>query len=150
MKTKILNLLTLIVMMAGLSACTQNNGDISPWFGYWRMTALNLDGEPDPAYNGMITWSFQNNIVAINTYNELHDYDEGFGTWEEEGNSLILDFTHSQGQENAYMYTPPVILQIPDNRTVAFTIEKRSGREIVLSRVLDSGETMTCVLKKIY
>ena len=145
-------LMTLCAAIAGLqTGCTQNNGDITPWFGYWRMTSLTIDGEPEASYDGDITWSFQNNLVFININLPYHEYDESVGTWSSDGTTLTLDFTHAEGQGNyEFFYTPPEVLQIPDDRPADFTRESQNGGTTELRRTLDDGRVMECVLKKIY
>lgn len=133
-----------------LTSCTQNNGYISTWFGYWKMTELKVNGEDVADYNGRITWSFQNNIVCITESDVHHNYDEGFGTWESEDRALTVDFTHWQGVPNTYLYTPPRILQIPLDRKTTYEIVSQSGKEMQLSRVLDDGSRMDIYLKKAY
>lgn len=151
MKRSIKTYLIIASIWAMTAGCTQNNGDISPWFGYWRMTSLTIDGESDPEYTDMITWSFQNNIVFINTNLPNHEYDEGVGTWSADETTLTLDYTHSHGQGNyEYLYTPPAVLRIPNDRPVDFTIESLSGRNTTLSRTLDDGSVMQCKLEKAY
>lgn len=143
--------LILAVIATAFAGCTQNNGDISPWFGYWRMTSLTIDGEPAPDYDGNITWSFQSNIVFINTGLPYHEYDEGVGTWSAEGSTLTIDFTHSHGQGNyEFMYTPPAVLRLPDDRPADFTITHQTGRRTDLRRTLPDGSVMECKLEKAY
>lgn len=134
-----------------LTGCTQNNGDISPWFGYWRMTSLTIDGKPDPDYSGNITWSFQSNIVFINLNLPHHEYDDGVGTWSSDGTILTLDYTHSHDQGNyEYLYTPPAVLRLPDDHPVDFTITRQTGRRTDLRRTLADGAVMECKLEKVY
>lgn len=150
MKRKLQSAIYCTLLLIAATSCTQNNGDISPWFGYWRMTALTIDGEPDPAYDGMISWSFQNNIVSINTYDIHHTYSESYGTWSCDDKTLSIDYTHSDGQgDKAYLYTAPAIMRIPADRPVDFEIVSQSGRRTILRRTLpDTGEVMECVLTK--
>lgn len=88
---------TLIYMMAAItlliSSC-QNDGHIGPLFGTWRVDSYTRDGV-EVTMDYATTFSFQNNIVEVNRLlDNLGDYTRGTGTWSEDGNYLILDFTH--------------------------------------------------------
>ena len=41
----------LLIIMLLISGCTQNNGEIDPWFGTWRLESLTCDGEPADDYH---------------------------------------------------------------------------------------------------
>ena len=86
------------VVAALLSGCTRNNGDIGDWFGTWQMTELAVDGEPLPSYQDDIFWKFQNNVIElikVQTGLGEHGYDGRWGTWEEDGDRLLLRFDYA-------------------------------------------------------
>lgn len=84
-----------------LWSCTQNNGEIDPWFGFWRLTSLTADGEPVEDYDNNIVWSFQNNIIMIDIYGDHEEYIESWGTWtcNDEETLMTLDFSHRDDTE---------------------------------------------------
>lgn len=147
----ILTALALTLLMAG---CTQNNGDISPWFGYWRVESITLDGTPDAAYAGGMTWSFQNNIIDITTPTDPHhSYSKVWGTWaaDEAERTLTVDFTHWRDQgDEAYAYLAPAVLQINPDEPAVYSIESRKGRVTVLGRMLPDGRRQSITLNKAY
>lgn len=69
----------LLIIMLLTSGCTQNNGEIDPWFGTWRLESLTCDGEPSDDYHGQMTWSFQNDIICLVTDLGHHSYTHRHG-----------------------------------------------------------------------
>lgn len=47
--SKIICTLALLFVLTG---CIQNNGNIGPWFGQWKVERLTIDGKDDPDYAG--------------------------------------------------------------------------------------------------
>ena len=64
MKRIIIYSLLTIFSLTFLPSC-QNNGDIGPWYGMWKLTSLTIDGEEDPAYEGNVFWKFQTGVVQM-------------------------------------------------------------------------------------
>lgn len=135
-----------------LSACTQNNGDIGPLFGFWRLTELTSNGEPVEGFtSGDEVWSFQNNIIFILSLGEAHDYDERAGTWERDASTLTLDFTHWKGQgDMEYYYIPPAILGFSIERPNVMTVDLLTSSEMCLRMTTDGGDVMAYRLEKVY
>lgn len=153
MTNRISAAVTAIILLMTLAGCTQNNGDISPWFGYWRVESIALDGEPDPAYTGGMTWSFQNNIIDITTpLDNSHTVSKVWGTWRNDADeTLTVDFTHWQNQGNeAYAYMAPALLQFSADAPVTYIISSQGGGKTVLDRTLPDGKLQQITLKKAY
>jgi len=74
----------------------------------WRMTSIDIDGTPDASYNGNTYWSFQSDIVKIDT---------AYGTWstDDDDKHLTLRFDHYDDTHPAgsYLYTPPASTHLP-------------------------------------
>jgi len=140
------------VCVSCLAGCTQNNGDIGPLFGFWRLQELTADGDAVEGYTaGDEIWSFQNNIIFIQTLGEAHGYDERAGTWERSATALVLDFTHWRGQNDMeYYYMPPVILGFSTEHPNTLAVEKLNSHEMILHLTTDEGIAMGYVLKKVY
>lgn len=144
-----------VTAVASLGSCTQNNGDIGPWFGFWRMTSITIGAQPVEGYEpegpGSLQWSFQGNVVFINTLGPHNSYRESVATWSATATCLTLDYTHGAGQgDDTYLYTPPAILKISTDRPTEFTIVSLTSRDMTLRRTLDDGSVMECQLKKAY
>ena len=85
-----------------VSGC-QNDGHIGRLFGVWRVQKFTIDGiEAENTLYKSTTFGFQNNIVEVVALDE-HPGDAliQWGTWSEEGDNFILNFTHSDSS------TPP-------------------------------------------
>lgn len=145
-----IKMLAMMAFITLFSACTQNNGDISPYFGYWRLDSIEIDGENDDDYDGNIVWSFQNNIIMITENNDHHDYDTHIGTWSESDGHLMLLFTHHDDVSGAGSFIPPSILGFPDDGIVDLVIEAQTSGAMTLSQTSDSGESYTYILSKVY
>ena len=148
----------LAVFAMVMAGCTRNNGDIGDWFGIWHMTSVDADGKPVESYEGNIFWKFQNNIinlVKVETGEGEHGRDDCWGTWEESGNRLLLNFTYSDdensvesGENGATIYAPFPILHIPYGTISQLEIVNRSGGNITLKYVSPEQVTYTYTLKK--
>ena len=100
----------LAVIFAACAISCQNNGDIGRYFGTWRLESytvdgnkveeVTIDGNTVPTTN--VTFSFQNNIVNVVTIiDDYESYYSRFGTWEDEGSTFVLDFTHTDATDTA-------------------------------------------------
>lgn len=140
----------LLIIMLLTSGCTQNNGEIDPWFGTWRLESLTCDGEPSDDYHGQMTWSFQNNIICLVTDLGHHSYTQTWGTWAapEGERKLLLDFDQRDDINGTNVYTPPSWLGF-DGLQPTLTIVSQSSREMTLKLDNTTGSYLYC-LKKIY
>lgn len=132
-----------------LGGCTRNNGHIGAWFGTWRLTAIDIDGQPDEAYPGNVVWKFHSDIVSIMTVDDIeHEAIPAWGTWSEADGALTLNFSYSDdANPNEWdKYTPPASTHIPAGIT-QFDILKLSTAEIILKYVAPDA-TYTYFLKK--
>ena len=147
--------LAVYVMSAG---CTRNNGDIGDWFGTWQMTEISVNGVAVGNYEKNIFWQFQNDIInlkKVETGEGEHSRDDRWGTWEESGNLLLLNFTYSDdknpvksGESGNGAYAPLREQGIPYGEVSTLTIENRSGSRMVLKYMTADNEAYTYVLKK--
>lgn len=146
---KTLRILIAIIAL-GLCACTHNNGNIGPWFGQWKLEALEADGQPVAGYNGNIFWAFQSDVLLFdNLFDDGLQYAMHVATWRQEGDRLIIDFRHSDagGQSTNGNYAAPTILELQPQAVNTLTIEKLSGSHIVL-KYDTGGKVMTYRLRK--
>lgn len=151
MKKSLFSVVAIFVLFL-ISGCTQNHGDIGPLFGFWRLTGLTCNGDPVDGYeSGDEIWSFQNNIIFIQTLGEAHGYEERAGTWSRRDNILELDFTHWQGQgDMEYYYRAPAILRFSADEVNPLTIEALTSKEMSLKLIGADGSLMSYTLKKVY
>jgi len=134
-----------------IAACTQNNGDISPYFGFWRLAEFEADGVPVEDYDGDQVWSFQNNNICITVNHSHHDHDEYWGTWTENDGKLILDYSHHDDDPASEGgYRAPAVLRFPGNTGAELEIKSITSRKIVLTMTGVSGEILMYILEKVY
>lgn len=132
-----------------LGACTQNNGQIGPWFGTWRLDRIDIDGNADKAYPGNVIWKFHSDIVAIIAVDDIeHDAIPAWGTWSEENGVLTLNFTYSDTDNpNQWdKYTPPASTHIPAGISRLDIVSLSTAR--IILKYVSSDATYTYYLKK--
>lgn len=85
--------------MIAMSSCTHNNGDIGYLFGLWHLDTIEIDGEPDAAYDGCYYFMFQSHVFCVrHVYDDSHSSVESFAEWQEsdDGSQLIINFKDSR------------------------------------------------------
>ena len=108
-----------------LSACTQNNGDIGPIFGNWKLTEMTEDGHRTENYSGNIYLAFQNTTMRFVRVNGYNSYDETYCNWSiTDDNNLIVNFADDR-------YRPFLELGIP-YPCCEMKIQKLSSSEMQL------------------
>lgn len=146
MKKIFLLLLPILFMVS----CTQNDGDISPWFGNWRLTSVEADGEPVEEYKGNMTWAFQNDIICLTTVTGPQTADYVWGRWSECGAEMILSFDNHDDNNGTVIYEPPVWLGFSISEPNRLEIQRSNGREAVMTLTDADGKVFTYKLKKVY
>lgn len=143
----ILLFLTVIISTPG---CTQNDGDIGPWFGTWRLEQILVNGTPDSGYNRDILWKFQADVISMVAVNDVtHTVISSWGTWTHTDNTLTLNFTYSDTDNPAgsYKYTPPTATHLPAAISRLQVVSLSKG-EIVLEYVSEQNINYTYKLAK--
>lgn len=107
-----------LIIAACFQACTHNNGDIGPFFGTWKVTEITIDSHSDESYKGNMFWAFQTSVINMRTVDTATNLsnDESWGSWEEDGNTLRLFFTHtddSNPSQGSHKYTPLPASHLP-------------------------------------
>lgn len=144
-------LLTLLVLLPTLSGCRMNNGFIGDLFGTWYVASMTVDGEANPALDpDHIFWSFQNQLICITLTADHHDSVDHWGSWQQEGDMLYLDFTHhDDGMPGGLPpYVAPDVLMFPVNSVVALRMAEQGPRSMRLERSGDDGRHFVYELKK--
>lgn len=142
---------TLIILIIPLLfGCTHNNGDIGDWFGTWKLQSIEINGAEDQAYKGDILWKFQNNIISMVCADDIqHTADCRYGTWEQAGDRLFLDFSHSDDryEQGQGQYEPLPQTYIRAGKT-ELTVISLSGSELRLQMAVEEGAVYSYYFKK--
>ncbi len=136
-----------------LSACRVNNGDIGDFFGSWLVESLTVDGVvPDDFNDETSFWEFQNNIIKVSYIENLDELDRRWGTWAEDDNSLLLDFTHYENgvEPGTQHYQAPEWLYMPQGVVIDLTFVSRGSHHMTLAWTDASGCRIVYSLRKIW
>lgn len=136
-----------------LSSCRMNNGDIGEYFGSWLVCSMTVDGTEAEDFDPETTfWEFQNNIIRISLTDSHYDIISRWGTWHEEDNRLILDFTHHDdaNPEGTSGYKGPEWLLFPSSGIIDLTFVERGHDRMKLSWQDPEGHTIVYSLRKIW
>lgn len=143
MKKAIIHIYYIAALMAAIaiSSCTRNDGDIGPWFGTWRIESISIDGTARPDYAPPYLFAkFQSSIIQFIEPDDTEHIALCYtGTWTQDDDRLLLDFTWG-------LSTPPAVTGLPCEATL--DILKLTGREIRLAYHADDGSVITYILKK--
>ncbi len=151
MYRRLIILLTIAVM--ALCGCRVNNGDIGDYFGAWLLYSMTVDGEVPEDFNPEQTyWEFQNNIVQISRVSYMFEKKGRWGTWSEDDNTLLLNFTHYQeGYEpGSAQYRAPEWLGFPQNSIIPLTFVSRSSKRMELTWRDVEGKIYVYSLRKLW
>lgn len=143
-------LIILVAAILTLPGCTQNDGDIGPWFGTWRLEQILVDGADDEAYNHDIIWKFQSDVISMVVVDDAtHTAASTWGTWSEADNTLTLNFSYSDTANPAgsFKYSPPAATHLPPGISRLSIISLSKG-EITLGYIDQQGVTYTYKLAK--
>ena len=145
-------LIFFLITFAAVS-CRTNNGDIGFLFGSWLLEDMTVDGETPAGFNPEETfWSFQNNIIRVSRVGFMYERDDRWGTWAEEDDCLILNFTHHDNTSlpGTYPYSAPEWLGWPSNTLIQLEYISNSSSRMVLKWQGGNGENYTYSLRKIW
>lgn len=147
---KYISILTLTATLLMMASCSHNNGDIGPWFGQWKLIEIKVDGVTDYSYNGNIFWSFQTHVFQMKeVIGDISPVsDTRWGTWEENGGELLLNFTYMNSEHKEIYYDPLTATFLPPHEISRLKILKRPGSEMELSYTSPDGKLITYFLKR--
>ena len=140
-----------LLILAGLSACTQNNGHIGRRFGMWKLLRIEIDGQTDTEYQENLFWSFQSNVIEIKRSDGMDGFDSCFGRCDEIDDKLILDFkNHDDLNPPGYAYyTPPAATHLPGGKVLTLSILKLTRTDMKLMYYNpDDDKAYIYILKK--
>jgi hypothetical protein len=154
-KYTLLLLLTTIAITTGLTGCTQNNGDIGPWFGRWRVEKITCDGLDLDIYSGpeglqIASWAFQSNVVSLSAVYP-HDVNcLAYGAWRQEGDRLLLDFTaFNDDSQSPGIYRPADVFHLEAGAVNVLTINSLTDSRMNLTHQSADGHLYQYYLKKL-
>lgn len=135
------------------TSCLQNNGQIGPWYGMWKLTSLTINGVDDPEYEGNVFWKFQTGIVQMIEYDvENESSITSTGTWKEKGNVLELTYEYSddshQDPETSQKYTTLIGMHLPSTGVINLDINKKPGSSMKLTYRAEDGTAYVYTFKK--
>lgn len=141
-----------ILAIMGISSCTHNNGDIGSWFGTWKVTEITINGTPDADYEGNLFWSFQTSVIGMTTVDSALGITtaESWGSWEQQGDILRLDFTHTDDShpvQGSSKYSPLPSSHLPSGIS-ELQILSLSSSAVRLHYTADDGSIYKYSLKK--
>lgn len=158
LSNKTISFLLLILGLCLTTSCTHNNGDIGDWFGFWQLETIEVDGTADANYHSTIFWKFQNCVIEMQKISEDPDdpvRSEAFGTWEDTGDQLILDFSYSDnqnptelGESGKGIYAPYAETRLPYGKPASLEILSSSGSRKELQYITENGERVTYYIVK--
>ena len=137
MKTTTLYILLVIAVLL-LGACTRNHGDIGPWFGTWHVESITADGS-FVTVDGDYFFQFQNKVFRVSQVKQHAKVVESFGTWNEDGNSMTIDFP-----DPSVFYIEMPGLESHNG----FTITNQSSHEVTFTKSDTTGVVFSYHLKK--
>lgn len=141
----------LLGLMASLSGCTHNNGNIGDWFGRWQIMEIKVDGVAMSGYEPVYFLDFQNNILrGIEVGDDGYDRNTRtfYGTWKEVGdNAVSFDFNHRQ-DDGTWNYTPFPILHFPSDGAFNLSVVDKSSTKRTLIYNAPDGVEYSYVLRK--
>lgn len=151
MMRKFITIVIMTVALMTLGGC-QNDGHIGWLFGVWRVAEYTVDGIPqDNALIGTTTIAFQNNVVEVVALtDDYYSTYERFGSWEENGSTLTLDFTHSDDAQapGTGSYAAPAWLGMTSSAPMVMTVSDRKGDGFTLTWETPQGITNVYKLRK--
>lgn len=142
----------LLLLVVGFQSCTHNNGDIGPFFGTWKVTEITIDSQPEAAYQGNLFWAFQTSVINMRTVDPSTNLSsaESWGDWEEDGNTLHLNFSHTDDSHptpGSSKYSPLPASHLPAG-TSELSILSISSSDMRLSYTAPDGTVYGYSLKK--
>lgn len=149
MKTVISIALALLIL-AGLSACTQNNGHIGKRFGMWKLIRIDIDGKTDTEYKGNIFWCFQTGVIEMKESNGEYVVASSFGKCSEVDGNLILDYINHDNEhmQGSGYYSPLPATHLPAEKVLTLSILKLDRTEMKLLYHGDDDKAYIYTLKK--
>ena len=93
MKAITTKIMMTLVLLAVAASCTCNDGDIGPWWGRWKVTTIECNGEQIDSYKGNIFFAFQSSVFLMTKVGENSELSGRYGVWSDDGKgTLVISF----------------------------------------------------------
>lgn len=145
MRTLIRNLVALVMIMLATPSCMQHNGNIGEFFGTWKLTSLEIDGEEAPNYEGNTFFQFQTDVIRISRIEPHQVFTHRYGQWTRTGETLCLDFGFTATDPGEY--EAPTWIQLERGKNLLHIVSLTS-RDMVLTLQHSNNTTITYTLHK--
>ncbi len=140
-----------IVIIALFLASCQNNGNIGDLFGTWRVDEYTVDGVIQTNKVKQTTFSFQSGVVYVAVLlNEYQQHIARYGTWVDNGDTFILNFTHFDDStpQGTDIYAVPEWLGMTSEEVIIMKVDKHTSSDMEWSWIDDKGVTRIYKLHK--
>ncbi len=121
----------LLTLLLTTGACTHNDGDIGPLFGYWRLDKMTVNDTPHNLYDNtgveLYAFAFQSNVMYIQTMLPHLDYDRAFGTWSLDGDVMTWHFRWTDMNNYANYTDPEALMLDPSGLTTLHVLRLTSS-----------------------
>lgn len=151
MNALVKSLLLLILSCVLSISCRTDGGDIGYLYGQWALRDYTIDDVTPDISLDQYYWSFQGNLVLIDETLQHGDFIYNFGTWQLDGDTLSLDFTHkSINTDGSESFVPlPEELGIPTGEVTPMKVIKLTSSALSLSFTDALGRVHTYYLEKL-
>lgn len=141
----------LAVLLAVILPSCQDNGNIGPLYGVWRLDSYTVDGQScHDMYIDNTTFAFQGDIVeVISQYDDYMSAYMTYGTWAwRDEDTLMFNFMHHDDSEiYQSQYNAPAWIGFTSGEIMEMQVSVRSGSRMTLTWQHD-GKSYVYRLKK--
>lgn len=154
MAKRLIFIFSIIAAAIGLNSCTHNNGDIGPLFGSWVLEEMTVNGDKTvPDVDGDTFLQFQGGVIMAKLIDDRHSLlFYSVGSWEREGDVLIVNYTHSDNQtpQGEGQYMAPYWLMLTTNAINRITILSLDKKAMRLEYITPDGDTVRYLFRKTF
>ena len=132
---------------------THNNGDIRPLFGTWVLDKMTVDEEDADLGQEHTFIQFQGKVVMAKLIDDRHSLlFYSVGTWEREGDELLLDYTHydDKSEPGTGQYSAPDWLLLTTNSVNRLKVLSLDSKYMRLQYTAQDGRTATYNFRKTF
>lgn len=145
MRTLIRTLAVTAMILMAIPSCMQHNGNIGDFFGTWKLTSLEIDGEKAPDYEATTFFQFQTDVIRVSRIEPHQLYTHRYGQWSRDGETLCLDFGFTATDPGEYEAPTWIRLERGKNFLHIVTL---TSRNMVLTLQHPDSTTITYTLHK--
>ena len=157
MKKILLRGIVVLLMLCGISSCTQNDGNIGEWFGHWKLNTISVNGAVDDEYGGNIFFSFQSKTFCQTMMYADHRAEHRFANWDNRDTYFIITFPfetddagnplYDEDGDLVCLYEPLEITRMSMGENVV-AVDYLNGNSLQLSMTDAAGDKVVYNLEK--